>query len=99
MYRAKVTSKGQVTIPVGLREKLGLRPGDTLEIRESPAGYTLHKHVEVSPFDRYVGRLADKAETGTDALIEEMRSTWRSPHPRMNLTLLVAIRGFVRISA
>lgn len=73
MYKTKVTSKGQVTIPAEIREKLGLRPGDTLEIRESPAGYTLHKHVEVSPFDRYVGRLRHKADMGTDALIEEMR--------------------------
>lgn len=73
MYRAKITSKGQVTIPAELREKLGLRPGDVLEIRESPAGYTLHKHVAVSPFDRYVGRLRHKAALGTDALVEEMR--------------------------
>lgn len=73
MYRAKVTSKGQVTIPLEIREKLGLRPGDVLEIRETPAGYVIKKHVSVSPFDRYVGFLRNKADRTTDELIEEMR--------------------------
>lgn len=30
MTSATVTSKGQVTIPVGVRNKLGLRPGSRL---------------------------------------------------------------------
>ncbi|MDI3281036.1 MAG: AbrB/MazE/SpoVT family DNA-binding domain-containing protein [Bacillota bacterium] len=73
MYKAKITSKGQVTIPVEVRRKLGLKPGDTVELRESPAGYVLQKHVDSSPFDRYVGYLKRKADAGTDALIREMR--------------------------
>ncbi|NPV81073.1 MAG: AbrB/MazE/SpoVT family DNA-binding domain-containing protein [Firmicutes bacterium] len=72
-YRTKITSKGQVTIPIEIRRALGLKPGDILEIHESPAGYVLHKHFESSPFDRYVGYLRHKADIGTDALIEEMR--------------------------
>lgn len=73
MYRAKITSKGQITIPAGLRGRLGLRPGDMLEIRESPAGYIIRKYVKASPFDRYVGHLGDRVDLGTDALIREMR--------------------------
>ena len=72
-YRIKITSKGQVTIPVEIRRELGLRPGDILEIRESPAGYVLRKYSGASPFDRYVGFLRHKADIGTDTLIEEMR--------------------------
>lgn len=75
MYRAKVTSKGQVTIPVEVRNKLGLSPGDVLEIRESPAGYVLQKHVAQSPFDDYVGFLRNKAGKSTDAVIEELRGS------------------------
>lgn len=30
----RVTSKGQVTIPKGVREKLGIRPGDEVGFRE-----------------------------------------------------------------
>lgn len=77
MYTAKVTSKGQVTLPAEMRRKLGLRPGDYLEIRETPAGYTVRKLVQASPFDRYVGVLGHKANPDTnpdtDILIEEMR--------------------------
>ena len=32
MYRVKITSKGQLTLPKELREKLGLKPGDYLEM-------------------------------------------------------------------
>lgn len=28
MERAKITSKGQITIPVGIRREMGLEPGD-----------------------------------------------------------------------
>jgi antitoxin PrlF len=31
MVKAKVTSKGQITVPKVVRERLGLRPGDALE--------------------------------------------------------------------
>ncbi len=31
MPRAKITSKGQVTIPKAVRDELGIRPGDALE--------------------------------------------------------------------
>jgi AbrB family looped-hinge helix DNA binding protein len=71
-YKAKVTSKGQVTIPVDLRRKMGLDPGDVLEIRESPQGYILSKYIQDSPFDRYVGYL-EEANASTDRVIDEMR--------------------------
>lgn len=73
MYRIKLTSKGQVTLPVEMRRKLGLRTGDVLEIRESPEGYLIQKHIPVSPFDRYVGYLGHKGERKTDKLVDEMR--------------------------
>jgi AbrB family looped-hinge helix DNA binding protein len=38
VYRAKITSKGQVTIPIEIRREMGLNPGDLLEIRESHRG-------------------------------------------------------------
>ncbi|MDD3599162.1 MAG: AbrB/MazE/SpoVT family DNA-binding domain-containing protein, partial [Firmicutes bacterium] len=64
--------KGQVTIPVDLRRKMGLDPGDVLEIRESPQGYILNKYVQDSPFDPYVGYL-EEANASTDRVIDEMR--------------------------
>jgi AbrB family looped-hinge helix DNA binding protein len=35
---AKVTSKGQVTLPVELRHRLGIAPGDRLVFVEQPDG-------------------------------------------------------------
>ncbi|MCB1057871.1 MAG: AbrB/MazE/SpoVT family DNA-binding domain-containing protein [Acidobacteria bacterium] len=33
--KATLTSKGQITIPVAIREKLGLKPGQVLEFDET----------------------------------------------------------------
>ena len=35
---ATVTSKGQITVPVRMREKLGLRPGSKIVFDEQPNG-------------------------------------------------------------
>jgi AbrB family looped-hinge helix DNA binding protein len=45
MYKAKVTSKGQLTLPKKLRDKIGLEPGDYLEVHETPEGYLVRKQV------------------------------------------------------
>jgi len=36
--RARVTSKGQITIPHEIRRVLGVRPGDTVEFESNEAG-------------------------------------------------------------
>jgi len=73
LYKAKITSKGQVTLPVEFRTKLGLKPGDEILIRETPSGYIVEKHVVESPFDHFVGHLQNKAGADPDELVEEMR--------------------------
>lgn len=30
MYKAKITSKGQITLPADMRKKLGVEPGDSI---------------------------------------------------------------------
>ncbi|WP_084318652.1 AbrB/MazE/SpoVT family DNA-binding domain-containing protein [Deferrisoma camini] len=37
----KITSKRQVTFPARVLEALGVKPGDRLELQESPEGYIL----------------------------------------------------------
>ncbi len=39
MYTAKVTSKGQITLPVEVRRKLNLKEGDRIVIMESDKGF------------------------------------------------------------
>ena len=36
---ATVTSKGQITVPVRMRERLGLRPGSKIVFEEQPNGH------------------------------------------------------------
>lgn len=74
MYKAKITSKGQVTLPVEFRSRLGLKPGDEIIILETPDGFVVQKHVPESPFDRFVGHLHDLTGEDPDKLIEKMRS-------------------------
>ena len=45
---SKVSSKSQTVIPRGVREKLGLRPGDTLAYRFSDEGVVIEKQAAAS---------------------------------------------------
>jgi|APSaa5957512622_1039677.scaffolds.fasta_scaffold38958_2 antitoxin PrlF len=73
MQAAKLTSKGQLTLPKEIREKLGVRPGDVLEFVEEGGEFYIRRRIVVSPFDRYVGYLRDRAGEEPDQLVEDMR--------------------------
>ena len=73
MTKTKITSKGQVTIPKGVRERLGLRPGDEIEFVEDRSGYRVQKRVLASPFAKYRGYLKDLTGHDPDALVESAR--------------------------
>ena len=71
--KSKVTSKGQVTIPKDVRERLGLRPGDEIEFVEDYAGFRMQKRLLASPFKKYRGYLKGLAGRNPDDLVERMR--------------------------
>ena len=73
MPRAKLTSKGQVTIPRVVRERLGLQTGDEIDFDEERGTYTLRKHVHGIAFQRYRGFLAHLDRSDPDALVQDMR--------------------------
>jgi len=73
MTTAKVTSKGQITVPKRVRAKLGLAPGDELEFVEEEGRFVIRKRVRRSPFDRYLGYLARKRGQDPDAIVRELR--------------------------
>ncbi len=73
MPKAKITSKGQVTIPKDVRERLGLRPGDAIEFVEDRRGFRVQKRVAASPFKKYRGYLKHLAGRDPDELVEQMR--------------------------
>jgi len=71
LFRAKVTSKGQVTIPIELRNIIGIKPGSYIEIKETAAGYVIEKQVDDECLKKYVGILNSKANS--DDIIKELR--------------------------
>lgn len=71
--KAKITRKGQVTIPKDVRERLGVRPGDEIEFVEDTMGFRIQKRVAVSPFKKYRGYLKGLAGRDPDELVESAR--------------------------
>jgi AbrB family looped-hinge helix DNA binding protein len=73
MAKTRITTKGQVTIPKEVRERLGLRPGDELEFIEEDGVYRLRKRVDPEVFKKYRGYLKEWAGKDSDDLVREMR--------------------------
>lgn len=53
--QAKVTSKGQITIPREVRRRLGVRTGDRVVFEEDEKGMRIAPVREESPFAKYAG--------------------------------------------
>lgn len=67
-----ISSKGQITVPKGVRDRLGLRTGTTVEFELTGNGVLLRKgHRGIRPVDRVRGIL--HRGRGTDDIIDEMR--------------------------
>ena len=73
MIVAKVTSKGQVTIPKKVRDKLGVRPGEDVGFEEKEGLMLIRKAVTKSPFDKWVGKLKHLKGQRSDDLVNEAR--------------------------
>ncbi len=72
--QTRVSSKHQVTIPVGAFRGAGLEPGDTLKVEADGAGRVVLTRID-ELIDRYSGRL----KTGGDLRerVEGIRQEWR----------------------
>lgn len=73
MIVAKVTSKGQVTIPKKVRDRLGVLPGEDVGFEEKEGVVVITKAVTKSPFDKWMGRLAKLEGQKSDDLVKELR--------------------------
>ena len=75
--KSRISSKGQVTVPVEVREKLGLAPGTVLHFELREGGVLLRKGtLDEHPVDRVYGCL--RLSKRVDGLLDEMRG----PRPR-----------------
>lgn len=73
---ATMTSKGQITVPVAVRRKMGLRPGDRVEFDQRDDGALMRIDVPVNPFEKYRGIGNPGMPTGRKGLLKwhrEMR--------------------------
>ncbi len=73
MQTAKVTSKGQITIPKNVREKLGLKTGAGVAFEEKDGVFYIRKSVTKSPFDKWKGKLRKLKGKSSDQIIKELR--------------------------
>ncbi len=73
MIAAKVASKGQVTIPKKVREKLGVQPGETIGFEEKDGVFIVRKIIVTSPFDKWVGKLTHLKGKRSDDLVKKAR--------------------------
>lgn len=73
MFRAKLTSKGQVTIPVAVRRRLSLQPGDDLLFDISMDGEVKLRALKRKPLtELYAALPASRPYPGTAKVREEV---------------------------
>jgi antitoxin PrlF len=70
---SRLTSKGQVTIPKAVRDRLGLGPGDEIEFVETSGGFHIRKRPQENSFERWIGFLSNLENRDPVKLVREMR--------------------------
>lgn len=71
--QARLTSKGQITVPLEVRRKLGVRAGDRLEFEEEGADFRVRPVRTESPFKKYAGIGNPGIPRGRKAIIRYIR--------------------------
>ena len=79
MELAKITTKGQITLPIGIRRKLHLKDGDKVAYIEIDNQIVLANPIAIAikdvqeAFSGEAERLGLKNEDDVDALVKEVR--------------------------
>ncbi len=71
---ARMTSKGQITVPQDVRLALGVRPGDTLVFEKDSSGIRVRPVRVESPFEKYRGIGTPGIQRGKRAVVRWVRA-------------------------
>ena len=71
---AKITSKGQITIPIKVRQALGVKEGDRLVFEQNGGDMVVRPVKKESPFAKYQGIGTPGIGKGRQAVIDYVRS-------------------------
>jgi len=71
--QAKITSKGQVTVPREIRRALGVRPGDRLVFEGDGSAMRVRPLRAKSPFAKYRGIGVPGWPSGRKAILRKIR--------------------------
>jgi antitoxin PrlF len=73
LRKARVTSKGQITIPREVRQMLGVRAGDAVLFEGSEEGVRVRPVREKSAFAKFRGIGNPGVPSGRKAIVEHLR--------------------------
>lgn len=76
--KAIVSEKGQITVPKTVRDRMGLRPGDELDVVEEHGQIVARKVSRSDPIDSVYGIV--ELPGGTDAFIRDIRGPGPDDH-------------------
>lgn len=71
--QARITSKGQITVPSEVRRAMGVRAGDKLEFEKDGAGFRVRPVRTESPFAKYQGIGNPGLPRGRKAIVRYVR--------------------------
>ena len=71
--KARITSKGQITVPHEARRALGVRPGDKLLFERDGAEFRVKPLRATSPFEKYRGMGNPGIPSGRKAIVRAIR--------------------------
>jgi AbrB family looped-hinge helix DNA binding protein len=80
--RSTLTSKGQITIPLRIRQKFHLKPGDTLVFDESAPFLKATKLISPEAWDSFGRQWKDPwPEKTLPEVLDDIRGPVELPHP------------------
>ncbi len=85
MPTTTLTSKGQITLPKLVRERLALKQGDRLEVEVGPGGSVLLVREQPPPLGAVCGllrHLAGKRPVSTEGMRQALRERAKRKHAR-----------------